>query len=91
MTYIGPLLSDLAAQLGVASDATILVIASDGYRFPLSASEYRRWPVLLATRQDGGSLGDKGPGRIIFPYDDHPMPDQARNMSVWGVIELQVQ
>jgi hypothetical protein len=89
--YTGVLLASFLQQLGVAKDRSILVIAADGYQFRIPATEYNRWPVLLASQSDAGALGDMGPVRIIFPYDDHDNAKAARNMSVWAVVALTIE
>lgn len=86
--YTGVLLASLLERLGAPADASVEAIASDGYRFSIPAREYARWPVLLATDSDAGGLGDKGPLRIIFPYDAHDDEQAARNMSVWALERL---
>jgi len=78
--YTGVLLASLLERLGAPANATVEAIASDGYRFSIPARGYVRWPVLPATDSNTGSLGDKGPVRIIFPYDAHDDVQAARNM-----------
>ncbi len=85
--YTGVLLAGLSAPDG----ADVLAVAGDGYRFVIPAREYERWPVLLATDSDAGPLGDKGPVRVIFPYDVHDDVQAARNMSVWRLESLSIQ
>ncbi|GJL83422.1 MAG: oxidoreductase [marine bacterium B5-7] len=91
VTYTGVLLSHLLELTASEDYSSVLAIASDGYRYEIPATEIQRWPVLLAIENTPGEFGDKGPLRIIFPYDDHTDITMARNMSVWSVAELVVQ
>ena len=48
--------------------------AVDDYRVEFQRSEWSRWDLLLATRMDGRRIGlrEKGPARIVMPYDTVP-------------------
>lgn len=45
--------------------------AIDDYKIDLTKEEWLRWDILLATQTDGlyMDIKEKGPARIVFPYD----------------------
>ncbi|SOD96809.1 molybdopterin-dependent oxidoreductase [Caenispirillum bisanense] len=68
-TYQGVLLADVLAAAGLAEVPAVDVEGLDGYRATIPHDDWRRWPVLIATRRDGAAMAvrDKGPLRILYP------------------------
>lgn len=73
-TYQGVLLSALLTDAGLVDSAAVRIAALDDYSQVIPREDWRRWPVLLATRREGApmSIQDKGPLRIIYPRDMDP-------------------
>lgn len=94
VTYSGVTMADLLQVVGVSDGATeLFVTATDGYALPIPLSELQDGSVLLATRSDGQQIpaDNKGPTRIIFPYDTYPNQDLAQAFSVWSVDTMEVR
>jgi hypothetical protein len=90
----GPLLRDVLAHVGLVDAERIIVRSADTYAPELPRSDWRDFPVVLATRMHGTLLGRRymGPTRIVYPNVDYPelaSPDhQAR--SVWLITSIEV-
>lgn len=93
-SYQGVRLNVLLDQLGITAN-TIKATALNAYWAKLPVDDARKYPVLLATRQDGQVLTrrNKGPIFIIYPLSDYPELDQERTHSlmVWQTIRLEVE
>ena len=77
--FSGVLLADVLDTVGASSASTHLrFVAIDDYEVQISIADARRWPVLLATKMDGQpmTVEDKGPTRIVWPYDQFPEIDR---------------
>ena len=86
ITFAGVLVSDLLAYAGAAPSATTLhLVALDDYQTDIALTDVRKWPILLATRADGGRppIADGGPTRIVFPYHAFPKIDASVYDSQW--------
>ena len=61
------------------------LIAANDYAVDLDLAELRRYPVLLAMRQDGRelSLRDRGPLWVVYPRDDFPELMSPLNNAKW--------
>ncbi|THF66328.1 hypothetical protein E6C76_05655 [Pseudothauera nasutitermitis] len=70
-TYQGVLLSALLRDAGLAEAAAVRLVAQDGFSQVIPRADWVTWPVLLASRRDGGAMArrDKGPLRIIYPRE----------------------
>jgi hypothetical protein len=95
-TFAGVLLADLLKYAGVAPTATTLhLVALDDYQANITLADIRKWPILLATRADGGrpSIADGGPTRIVFPYQAFPQIDTSiyNPQWVWSLKTIDVQ
>lgn len=85
-TFTGVLLRDLLKFAGVSAKATNLhMTALDDYAVDIPVAEANKWPILVVTKTDGNYMpvSDKGPTRIIFPYDQHPEIDQIKYKDLW--------
>lgn len=95
LEFTGVLLSAFIDAVGVSPDATTLRFhAIDDYEVDLSIADVRRWPILLATQTDGQPMGleDKGPTRVVFPYDQFPEIDQLtyKDLWIWQITSITV-
>jgi hypothetical protein len=85
-TYTGILLADLLAVAGIHDDATSLSLtALDDYQVDIPVADAEKWPILLATRDNGDYMvvADGGPSRIIYPYHVFPNLDTPANHDLW--------
>lgn len=94
--FTGVLLADLLDTVGASTAATsVRLVAIDDYEVEIAIADARRWPVLLATQMDGRpmSVEDKGPTRIVFPYDQFPEIDQLKykDLWIWSVESIEVR
>lgn len=94
VTYQGVLLEDVLAVAEMHADATMLhALAIDDYTVDIPV-DVTRWPVMIATREDGEriAVADKGPIKIVFPYSDFDIDQATYNpMWVWHLRLLEVQ
>jgi hypothetical protein len=94
--FTGVLLSDFLDTIGVsAASAHLHFVAIDDYEVEISVADVRKWPVLLATKMDGQpmSIADKGPMRVVFPYDQYPEIDRLayKDLWIWSLESLEVR
>ena len=70
VTFEGVPLRRLIEHVG-ASGKTAAISALNSYRTEIPLSDFTRYPVILATKQDGIHMpvSDKGPLFIIYPFD----------------------
>lgn len=71
--YQGVLLSVLARELGVHGQ-NLRIGAVDRFEATVQASDYTRYPIMLAYDVDGrpGTFENKGPLQIVFPTHAYP-------------------
>lgn len=94
--FSGVLLADVLDTVGASSASTHLrFVAIDDYEVQISIADARRWPVLLATKMDGQpmTVEDKGPTRIVWPYDQYPEIDRLtyKDLWIWSLETLEVR
>jgi hypothetical protein len=94
--FSGVLLADLLDTVGASSESmTMRLVALDDYEVEIPIADARRWPVLLATRMDGQpmTIEDKGPTRVVFPYDTFPEIDRLtyKDLWIWSVETIEVR
>lgn len=72
-TFEGPLGSALLDMVG-AKGTTLRVTALNDYAVDIPAEDFRKWPVILATKVDGKAIPvrEKGPIFVIYPFDQEP-------------------
>lgn len=91
--FEGPLLAHVLREAGVGAAAAVRVTALDGFSQVLPATDWQRWPVMLATRHRGEpmSVRAKGPLRIIYPRDMDAELQQPgyRLRWVWVVSDIE--
>jgi hypothetical protein len=71
--YTGVPLRDLAALAGLAGQ-NLRVGSDDQFAATLNASDYQRYPLMLAYAENGQpiSVADKGPLEVVFPNVQYP-------------------
>lgn len=91
--FTGPRIVDLMAAVG-AQGAELRFVAINDYAANMPWEDIETYDVILATRQNGGTMSvrDKGPLFVIYPFND--VPDLRNEVfygrSVWQVKEIQV-
>ena len=92
--FNGVLISKLLDFVGVQGD-TVLAIALNDYKVEIPVSDFRNYPVILASSMNGVRLKvrDKGPLWIIYPVDQYQeLKNQETQFKwVWQLKELRVQ
>jgi hypothetical protein len=92
--FEGPLGSALLDAVGAKGDK-LRVVALNDYAADIPVEDFRKWPVILATRLDGNpmSVREKGPLFVIYPFDADPslFNEKYFNRSVWQVKSIEVQ
>lgn len=70
VSYQGVLLRTVLEAAGIADVAQIRLTGMDGFSQLMPREDWRDWPVMIATRENGQpiAMADKGPLRIIYPY-----------------------
>ena len=92
--FSGPRLQTLLEIVG-ARGATLSAVALNDYAVTIPAADAARWPVLLATRQNGTLLPvrEKGPLWIMYPFDADPelSAQLYLNRSIWQLRRIDVR
>jgi hypothetical protein len=69
--------------------------ALNDYEAVIPLEDLRRYPILLASRQDGRALSvrERGPVWVVYPWSGYPELDTPvhRQRSVWQVAEITVE
>jgi hypothetical protein len=88
-TFAGPLGSAILNSVG-ASGTMLRVTAINDYVTEIPVSDFKDYPVILATSLDGQpmSVRDKGPIFVIYPFDQSP---QLNNETYYGRSAWQVK
>lgn len=93
--YTGVLLSTLADILNIDPAGAFYLSAIDDYHSTITIEQIQRWPILMATRQNGKymDLGHGGPLRIIFPYDNYPELDHflLHDLWIWNINTIEIE
>ncbi len=92
--FEGPLGRALLDQIG--ADGTVLrITALNDYVVEVPVEDFRKWPVILATRKDGKAMPvrDKGPIFVIYPFDlDRSLyNEKIFSRSAWQVKSIEVR
>ncbi len=94
ITFEGPLVLAIFDAVGARGE-NIVITALNDYSSSVPADDFRTWPVILATRQDGErmSVREKGPLFVIYPFDLDPMLQNEIyfGRSVWQVRSIDVR
>jgi hypothetical protein len=93
-TFEGPLGSALLDAVG-ATGQTLRVVALNDYAAEIPVEDFRKFPVILATKLDGKPMAvrEKGPLFVIYPFDADPslFNEKYFNRSVWQVKAIEVK
>ena len=93
-SFEGPLGAALLDAVG-ATGTTLRVTALNDYAVEIPASDFRSWPVILATKIDGApiSVREKGPIFVIYPFDEKPelYNELYFGRSAWQVKTIEVR
>lgn len=95
-TYTGVLISDLHRIIGSSGAATSFhITALDDYQVDISLEDAAKWPILLATQNNGNYMDveNSGPTRVIFPYDTYSDIDQIayKDYWIWNIKSVEVR
>lgn len=94
VSFEGPLGSALLDAVG-AKGTKLKVVALNDYAAEIPAEDFRKWPVILATKLDGKpmSVREKGPIFVVYPFDADPslFNEQYFSRSVWQVKAIEIQ
>lgn len=94
VTFEGPLGSALLDRVG-ASGTVLKITALNDYAVEVPVEDFRKWPVILATRKDGKVMPvrDKGPIFVIYPFDlDHALyNEKIFSRSAWQVKSIEIR
>lgn len=92
--FEGPLLSDVLGLAGLADADAIRAAALDDFAQIIPAEDWKRWPVIVATRHNGAAIPvrAKGPLRIVYPRDMDPALQEPvyRLRWVWLLKRIEV-
>lgn len=90
--FSGPLLRDVLAQAGLASN-DIKAVALNDYAVSIPFSDARDHDVIVASHLNGAemSVRDKGPLWVMYPFSDSPALKTETNYSrcIWQLNRLQ--
>lgn len=94
VNFEGPLGSAFLDAVG-AKGNTLLITALNDYTAEVPIEDFRKWPVILATRMNGEPMPvrEKGPIFVIYPFDADPAlyNELYFNRSVWQVKSIEVR
>ena len=93
VTYRGPLVRDVLAELGLERLTTVRFVAANDYYVDIPTSDFAQYGVILAMEADGTplSLRDKGPLWLMYPISDNPTlrdPIYLRRL-IWQVVRIE--
>lgn len=93
VTARGPRLADVIAEAGVAPEASLRLVALDGYEATLSADDRRAEDWVLALEANGAPLGigGRGPAWVLHDTGGEILPDEAETNWVWSVYLIIVE
>jgi hypothetical protein len=92
--FEGPLGAALLDLVG-ATGTTLRVTALNDYAVEIPVSDFRKWPVILATKINDKpiSVREKGPIFVIYPFDQEPSlyNELYFGRSAWQVKAIEVR
>lgn len=94
-TYQGPRLS-LITDNFLQPFKSIKVYGINGYAYDIKEKELKKYPFILAMKQDGKrmALRNKGPLWVLLPFNQYPKvdsKDEMLNKFVWQVNRIKAQ
>lgn len=91
--FEGPLASAVLDAVG-AKGTKLRIVALNDYSVEVPLEDFRKWPVLLATRIDGKrmTVREKGPLFLIYPFDSAPelYTETYFGRSIWQIKSIEV-
>lgn len=94
VTFSGVPMAKLLDYLG-ASGTNVTAYALNDYKTDIPIDDFRKFPVILATKRDNAYMPvrDKGPLFIVYPYDSDPnLKHQVYySRSAWQVARMVVR
>ena len=91
--FEGPLLAEILSAVGAVGQ-TVKVTALNDYSAEMPFNDAIDYPVILALRIDGDLIPvrSKGPGFIIYPFDEEPSlyNEMIFGRSVWQVTKIEI-
>jgi hypothetical protein len=94
VAFEGPLASAFLDAVG-ARGTKVMVTALNDYTAEIPLEDFRKWPVILATKMDGKPMPvrEKGPIFVIYPFDvDSSLyNEQYFGRSVWQVKAIEIR
>jgi hypothetical protein len=93
VTARGPRLSHVLDKAGVSPDASVTLVALDGYAVTLDPVERKLQNWVLAVETDGQPLGigGRGPAWLMYESGDDPVDADAEGRWVWSVYLITVE
>ncbi len=93
VTYRGPLVRDVLAELGLDKLDTVRFIAANDYYVDIPTQDFRDYDAILAMEADGQKLSrrEKGPLWLMYPISDHASlndPVYMRRL-IWQVVRIE--
>ncbi|MBD1574469.1 hypothetical protein HC725_14495 [Vibrio sp. S17_S38] len=94
-TYQGPRLSLVTSNFPQPFQS-IKVYGINGYAYDIKEKELKKYPFILAMKQDGKrmALRNKGPLWVLLPFNQYPKVDsidEMLNKFVWQVNRIKAQ
>lgn len=94
-TYQGPRLSLITSNFPQPFES-IKVYGINGYAYDIKEKELKKYPFILAMKQDGKrmALRNKGPLWVLLPFNQYPKVDsidEMLNKFVWQVNRIKAQ
>jgi hypothetical protein len=94
-TFQGPSLRLLLEKLDISQDATLKMVALNGFSSHIPASDAFNYSVVLAVLRNGKTMPvrEKGPIWVIYPMDEHPelQSDIYNGRLVWQLKSISVE
>jgi hypothetical protein len=96
VTFDGVLLSKLLELVGADAGATTLtMVALNDYQAPVPIEDAHKWPVILATKENGAYMPvrEHGPLWVVYPQHAYPELGGRDYVSrwVWQLASITVQ
>ncbi len=92
--FSGPLARVVLKQTNDLAAETVKLVAANEYQIEVPVEDFRKYDVILATRQNGElfSPRDKGPIWLIYPMSDHKeLRDSTYNARlIWQLVRMEV-
>ena len=93
VTYRGPLVRDILAEIGLDRLQAVRFVAANDYYVDIPTSDFAEYDVILAMEADGMPLSrrDKGPLWLMYPISGHVAlrdPIYLRRL-IWQVVRIE--